>query len=496
MISYNPSLAWETFSPLEPWELHTTMNSSPCMALRGYAVCLATIQGGAVRKAQLQLKTWRNLNPSVLWLLWAELWRVTSSLIELQCLIACTLCYRESLAFVAKFAQALEVLQCEDWAKALGSLQCRAISVFHRSNGRPFCRWSEDGTMLFPMPNGISPTVIIVHSHVAFFPVDTRCSATTRLAVVDAHWEPSGRTVPLTAPTVRIFPGQAKQCVKPHLQEGQSATCTICIDVMTDDYAFDLLNPPTSFEIRESGNSGILSGAQQNVEWQNATHGSVCIIISVFASEVSTGSQAMNLVLGYTKFAQDCLLPGTLRSPLLNPVEPMYPWCLDSGDCTSTSVEGGVAILEIQEPPVGQPRFAESEHVFDEGSLGSLVLSREGGNYSALTTTVRINTTLSSAVAGVNYEFQDAVVSWPHLDSTPKSIAITFPDNNIFEANPSLTLHLVPSVQIGGQILLRIADNGDGGRLGFSSQRITRPETAPQSASCLVNVRQVSAEWS
>ena len=299
-----------------------------------------------------------------------------------------------------------------------------------------------------------------------------------------------GENCSLTAPTVRIVPGQAKQCVKPYLQEGQSAPCTICIDVMTGDYAFDLLNPPTSFEIRESGNSGILSGAQQNVEWQNATHGSVCMIIPVFASEVSTGSQALNLVLGYTKFAQDCLLPGTLRSPLLNPVQPMYPWCLDSGDCTSTSVEAGLAILEIQEPPVGQPRFAESEHVFDEGSLGSLVLSREGGNYSALTTTVRINATLSSAVAGVNYEFQDAVVSWPHLDSTPKSIAITFPDNNIFEANPSLTLHLVPSVQIGGQILLGIADNGDGGLLGFTSQRITRPETAPQSGSCLVNVRQ------
>ena len=345
----------------------------------------------------------------------------------------------------------------------------------------PDAEWNQSNCHYCPQPCGILPSGYPVQCDYEV----GRCGCP--LGTV-------GENCSLTAPTVRIVPGQAKQCVKPHLQEGQSATCTICIDVMTDDYAFDLLNPPTSFEIRESGNSGILSGAQQNVEWQNATHGSVCIIISVFASEVSTGSQAMNLVLGYTKFAQDCLLPGTLRSPLLNPVEPMYPWCLDSGDCTSTSVEGGVAILEIQEPPIGQPRFAESEHVFDEGSLGSLVLSREGGNYSALTTTVRINTTLSSAVAGVNYEFQDAVVSWPHLDSTPKSIAITFPDNNIFEANPSLTLHLVPSVQIGGQILLRIADNGDGGRLGFSSQRITRPETAPQSASCLVNVRQVSAE--
>ena len=135
---------------------------------------------------------------------------------------------------------------------------------------------------------------------------------------------------------------------------------------------------------------------------------------------------------------------------------------------------------------MNRPRFK----LWRRSREGKLGVTWVGGNYSALTTTVRINTTLSSAVAGVNYEFQDAVVSWPHLDSTPKSIAITFPDNNIFEANPSLTLHLVPSVQIGGQILLRIADNGDGGRLGFSSQRITRPETAPQSASCLVNVRQ------
>lgn len=62
--------------------------------------------------------------------------------------------------------------------------------------------------MLFPIPNGISPTATIVHSHAAFFPVDTRCSATMRLAVVDAHWEPLGRTVPSQLLLFALFQGR------------------------------------------------------------------------------------------------------------------------------------------------------------------------------------------------------------------------------------------------------------------------------------------------
>ena len=113
----------------------------------------------------------------------------------------------------------------------------------------PDAEWNQSNCHYCPQPCGILPSGYPVQCDYEV----GRCGCP--LGTV-------GENCSLTAPTVRIVPGQAKQCVKPHLQEGQSATCTICIDVMTDDYAFDLLNPPTSFEIRESGNSGILSGAQ------------------------------------------------------------------------------------------------------------------------------------------------------------------------------------------------------------------------------------------
>ncbi|OLQ09455.1 hypothetical protein AK812_SmicGene6933 [Symbiodinium microadriaticum] len=112
----------------------------------------------------------------------------------------------------------------------------------------------------------------------------------------------------------------------------------VCIAVYTSDYNSSAMDPPRTLRVEQVQSAQRWAWPQQ-ISWQSAFNGTLCTNISLSAMDPPVGDENLELVLAYSDYAQDFFLPGSLRNPLRNPIEPIYPWCLDSGDCTRTGTD-------------------------------------------------------------------------------------------------------------------------------------------------------------
>jgi hypothetical protein len=158
-------------------------------------------------------------------------------------------------------------------------------------------------------------------------------------------------------------PGQSQECRRPRAADGALRVCEVCVALEASAYDTGVLDPPRTVQVHvaQDGNETEALPYSQQVAWQNASHGTLCMNVTLAASDPPSGTETLELVLAYGEHTQDWFLPGSVRSPLLNPTEPMYPWCLDSLDCVRSSRDAGVFLLTVTEPPSGRAEFWQQE---------------------------------------------------------------------------------------------------------------------------------------
>ncbi|CAE7377272.1 unnamed protein product [Symbiodinium sp. CCMP2592] len=288
-----------------------------------------------------------------------------------------------------------------------------------------------------------------------------------------------------SAPEVRIVPGQSQECTRPRKADGETIACEVCIAVYTSEYNSSAMDPPRTLRVEEA-QSALRWAWPQQISWQSPFNGTLCTNISLSAMDPPLGDENLELVLAYSDYAQDFFLPGSLRNPLRNPIEPIYPWCLDTGDCTRTGTDPVSFSLTISEPPVGRAEFSHQEIYVREGTVGAVVVKRVGGDYGRLTTTIEVDNS-SAAVQDFNYLWPGFTLSWLHGDSRSKAIAVVFKDNSVAEPDVVLSVRL-PQGGENSTCNVWIQDDGDAGQLGFSDQRRVVPETS-LSDGCLFHAR-------
>ncbi|CAJ1375756.1 unnamed protein product [Effrenium voratum] len=296
---------------------------------------------------------------------------------------------------------------------------------------------------------------------------------------------PLGRSGDCTQRAPRVALRGAQRCVRPRHSEGSSNICTVCGDLEADEYDADL-PAPTAFHLTELNSTGLLADARQVVVWESVRRGQICVNLTITASSSYQGSEFISFGLSYDHAMPDCIINDTLKEVTVHP-EPVFPWCLDSGDCLGTA---GALLLEVAEPAKGRAAFAQEEASFTENSLGALVLERLEGDYTTLTALVEVKN--GTAQAGIHYVLSSVVVSWPHGDASPKAIPLRFPDNNVYEDELELVLQMrdadtgepFPSLCV-----LRLSDDGDGGVLGFGAAERWAAERRGAEGACLAEVR-------
>lgn len=298
-----------------------------------------------------------------------------------------------------------------------------------------------------------------------------------------------GPNCSLPSPEVRIVPGQSKECMRPRLVEGNTKICEVCIQVQTNNYDTALLDPPQTVRVVPA-DSTLAFEWPQRISWQTPTEGQLCVDMTLPASDPPTGVETFELMLTYSDRTQDFFLPGSLREPLLYSVGPMYPWCLDSGDCFRSGNDTTSFVLTVTEPPTGSAEFQTQEIQVTEGAADvAVVVFRGGGDYGTLTSIIGVDENSSTAVPGLQYTWADEIISWPHGDSTPKAFTMSFPDDDVYQPPRNLTLTFVTqdSIRMVSTTLV-INDDGDAGMLGFSSQRYETLEGSAGSG-CLLYAR-------
>eukprot|EP00439_Symbiodinium_sp_Y106_P075260 s873_g14.t2 len=290
-----------------------------------------------------------------------------------------------------------------------------------------------------------------------------------------------------------------EECMRPRLVEGNTKICEVCIQVQTNNYDTALLDPPQTVRVVPA-DSTLAFEWPQRISWQTPTEGQLCVDMTLPASDPPTGVETFELMLTYSDRTQDFFLPGSLREPLLYSVGPMYPWCLDSGDCFRSGNDTTSFVLTVTEPPTGSAEFQTQEIQVTEGAADvAVVVFRGGGDYGTLTSIIGVDENSSTAVPGLQYTWADEIISWPHGDSTPKAFTMSFPDDDaagmimsiwgVYQPPRNLTLTFVTqdSIRMVSTTLV-INDDGDAGMLGFSSQRYETLEGSAGSG-CLLYAR-------